>query len=132
MEPSDVGGVAEVQNASPEAAHWTVEEYLTYDTWVAICENRLAGFICTRQVAPAEGEILNLAVAPEFRRRGIARVLVEKLIAAAPGSFFLEVRASNKAALNLYKRLCFQEVARRPNYYDNPAETAIVMKFHSC
>ncbi len=45
---------------------------------------------------------------------------------------FLEVRESNIAARNLYKRLGFLEAGRRRDYYPAPPEDAIVMKFHSC
>jgi [ribosomal protein S18]-alanine N-acetyltransferase len=48
------------------------------------------------------------------------------------GTVFLEVRESNRAALELYKSSGFQAISRRPGYYEFPPEAAIVMKFHSC
>jgi ribosomal protein S18 acetylase RimI-like enzyme len=54
------------------------------------------------------------------------------VLARSPGSWFLEVRESNSAALNLYRNMGFQEVSRRPNYYQDTGETAVVMKLQSC
>ena len=94
-------------------------------------------------MAPDESELLNLVVAPEFRRKGLARALLQEFLTApaTPGqakacptksSLYLEVRESNQAARNLYKSMGFQEVNIRPEYYQAPPEAAIVMKFHSC
>jgi len=69
---------------------------------------------------------------PEFRRRGVARGLLEGALRTLKGDFFLEVRASNNTAQEFYKSLGFQEVSQRKGYYASPPETAIVMKFHSC
>jgi ribosomal-protein-alanine N-acetyltransferase len=128
----DLEAVDAIQRACPEAAHWKVAEYLDQEFQVAIVENRIGGFIVTRRVGPDEREILNLAVAPELRRRGLAKALLLRFLEAFEGSVFLEVRESNEAAVKFYKYHNFQEVSRRENYYQNPAESAIVMKFHSC
>jgi ribosomal-protein-alanine acetyltransferase len=128
----DLGEVQAIQEASPEAARWNVSEYLEHDFRVAILGERIAGFLVSREVAEDEREILNLAVAPEFRRQGVGRDLLAGLMAEARGTIFLEVRASNLAARNIYKSMGFQEVGNRPGYYQNPLEPAIVMKFHSC
>ena len=85
-----------------------------------------------RILADDEREILNLAVAPEFRRKGVARALFEHAMRNFSGDVFLEVRESNGLAIELYKSLGFKELSRRAGYYDAPPETAIVMKFHSC
>ena len=130
--PDDLKAVDGIQRACPEAAHWKVAEYLGQEFQVAIVENRVGGFIVTRRVAPDEREILNLAVAPELRRKGVARALLLRSLEGFTGSVFLEVRESNQAAINFYKSHNFQEVSRRVNYYQIPDESAIVMKFHSC
>jgi ribosomal-protein-alanine N-acetyltransferase len=129
---ADLEAVSAVQAASPEAAQWDVAGYLGYDFRVAVCENRVAGFLVCRAAGADEYEILNLAVAPEFRRGGVARALLRSLLKTVSGSVFLEVRASNQAAIDLYKSLSFEEVGRRPEYYRSPSDSAIVMKFHSC
>jgi ribosomal-protein-alanine N-acetyltransferase len=130
--PQDLEEVAAIQRRSPEAAQWNPSDYLTHDFHVAALDGRVAGFLVARRIAPREYEILNLAVAPEYRRQGIARRLVEAFLHASPNTFFLEVRESNQAARAFYNYLGFQEVGRRSGYYHSPPETAIVMKFHSC
>ena len=129
---SDLEEIAAIQAASPEAAQWKLADYAVFDLWVAVCENRVAGFLAARSLGDGECELLNLAVGPEFRRRGIARRLVGALAGAHCGNIFLEVRESNLAARNLYKSMEFKEIGVRPGYYDLPLEAAIVMKFHSC
>ncbi len=128
----DLAAIAAIQQASPEAAQWDPLEYLRYDAAVAVCEGAVAGFLASRLVAPDECEILNIAVWPGFRRRGVARALLSGLIRTWRGTVFLEVRESNQAAQNLYKSLGFQAVAIRHGYYAAPPECGIVLKFHSC
>jgi ribosomal-protein-alanine N-acetyltransferase len=99
---------------------------------VATIQDRLAGFAVARRTAADELEILNVAVDPPFRRRGVARRLVEQLLANFRGNVYLEVRASNVAARKLYHSLGFEAIGVRNDYYQAPGESAIVMKFHSC
>ncbi len=129
---SDLPAIAAIQQASPEAAQWNAEDYLAHDFRVAVENGRLAGFLVARQVAPDESEILNIAVAPDCRCRGVARSLVATFLEGSPGAIYLEVRESNTAARSLYKSMGFQEVNTRYGYYCSPPEAAIVMKFHSC
>ena len=82
-------------------------------------------------VVADEMHILNLAVHPGQRRRGIARRLLTEGLNQArtlgAGVAWLEVRPSNSPALNLYASLGFQEVGRRPRYYDDTQEDAILL-----
>jgi len=128
----DLADIDRIQKASPEASQWGVADYLAYDLHVALWDGRVAGFLVVRPTAPDEWEILNLAVAPEYRGRGVARRLVESLQTSVTGCVFLEVRESNSAARKLYNSMGFQEVSLRQQYYNFPPEAAIVMKFHSC
>ena len=130
--PGDLAQVAAIQAASPEAAQWDAAGYLLYDFRVSVRGIRVAGFLVSRTLVEGETELLNLAVAPEFRRQGVARKLVKALLAASPGVVYLEVRESNRAARKFYNRMGFQEVSSRSGYYQAPPEAAIVMKFHSC
>jgi ribosomal-protein-alanine N-acetyltransferase len=128
----DLDAVAAIQQASPGAAGWMVADYLEQEFLVALQGNRIVGFLVTRTLVAGEREILNLAVAPDFRRKGVARALLDRALEAFCGEVFLEVRESNGVAKKFYKSLGFKELSKRKGYYDNPPETAIVMKFHSC
>ena len=77
-----------------------------------------------------EGEIMNIAVHPTFRRQGIAEQIMSKLLECAPSAkeVFLEVRSSNIPAITLYKNAGFEEISVRKNYYQNPSEDAIIMR----
>lgn len=128
----DLEAVAAIQSTSPEAAQWPVAEYARYEFTVSIEDGAVAGFLVWRPLAPGECELLNLVVAPRFRRQGVARQLLEPLLNLPGNLIFLEVRESNRAARIFYKSMGFQEVSVRYAYYEIPPETAIVMKFHSC
>jgi ribosomal-protein-alanine N-acetyltransferase len=94
-----------------------------------------AGFVLARLVA-GEGEILTIAVARAFRRQGLGRDLMEAVLrelhAERAEELFLEVDETNVAAIALYRRLGFKEVARRPGYYEHTGTTrrtdALVMR----
>lgn len=125
--PEDLAAIAEIQAASPEASQWSPAEYLNYNCLVTD-----GGFLVTRQTAPGESEVLNLAIAPAARRTGIAKGLLSHALSASPGDWFLEVRASNLAAIHLYETLGFRASGTRPAYYSGSPEAAIVMHRRSC
>lgn len=77
-----------------------------------------------------EGNIDNIAVAPEFRRQGVAEELLGVFLRFAQAHLallMLEVRASNEPAIALYRKHGFQPVGRRKHYYHAPREDAILM-----
>ena len=78
-----------------------------------------------------EGYITNVAVFPEYRRRGIAAQIIKVFCDFAQGNHLafltLEVRPTNKAAIELYRSFGFEEVGRRKNYYDLPKEDALIL-----
>jgi ribosomal-protein-alanine N-acetyltransferase len=78
-----------------------------------------------------EGEILNLAVEPDARRRGTGARLVDAMLGwlrtGGAARVFLEVRASNAAAIALYQRVGFGPLGTRRGYYQNPREDALTM-----
>ena len=96
----------------------------------AVDGDTLVGYIGVQTVLD-EGYINNVAVHPEYRRRGIAAALISLLAeqAQAIGLAFmtLEVRESNAPAIALYEKLGFTTVGRRKNYYEKPREDAILM-----
>ena len=98
---------------------------------VAEEEGRVAGYIGS-QTCGDESDVMNVAVHPDFRRRGIAEALVNSLVAELKAveshCLTLEVRASNEAAKNLYSKLGFSQIGRRPNYYRHPREDALILR----
>jgi ribosomal-protein-alanine N-acetyltransferase len=129
---ADLDEIWRIQSASGQASQWKPADYLLHDCIVAAVEDRLVGFAVARRTASDEIEILNVAVDSTSRRRGIGRSLICELIGKSPGTVFLEVRQSNIAARKLYHSLGFEVAGVRQDYYSQPMESAIVMKFHSC
>jgi ribosomal-protein-alanine N-acetyltransferase len=129
--PGDLPAIVRIQAASPEAAQWAPVSYLECECLVVDDErHEVLGFLVIREIAPDEHEILNLAVAPAARRRGVARLLLKRALERS-GAWFLEVRQSNLPAIQLYESAGFERVGKRENYYRDPPGSAIVMKFDS-
>jgi [ribosomal protein S18]-alanine N-acetyltransferase len=103
----------------------------SFGLWAAGGDDEVLGYLIARDVA-GSGEVLNLAVAPESRRRGIARALLEAglsaLAARGADEVFLEVRESNVGAQELYRSLGFRAVGLRAGYYRHPKEDALVLR----
>jgi len=91
---------------------------------------RIAGYIVARESA-GELHINNVAVRDQYRRRGIGSALLSRIMETAKRLkvqvAFLEVRSGNEAAQALYQKIGFQAIARRPDYYSDPREDAVVM-----
>lgn len=99
------------------------------------------GMICSKDgkvcayggmiVAVDEGQITNIATHPDYRRQGYGRAIVEALIKYAKmnglDSISLEVRESNKAAIDLYTKLGFKVEGKRKDFYTKPTESALIM-----
>ena len=99
--------------------------------WLVAEENgQVFGYVGSQTVLD-ESDMMNVAVDPGFRRQGIARALIETLIAelSKMGSrcLRLEVRVSNENARALYARMGFQQLGLRKNYYHNPKEDALIL-----
>ena len=94
-------------------------------------DNRLAGYLCSWQVAD-EMHILNVATDPEFRRRGVARELLQRCFDRAKknevAQVLLEVREGNAGAIALYRTFGFRVSGHRPRYYPD-GEDALLMKW---
>lgn len=130
----DLSQVAEIERLC-FSEPWSEKslELLMRDTnfgLVALCEGRVAAYVGVISVAP-EGEITNVATHPDFRRRGLASELLERLKKEASErgieSIFLEVRRSNTAARALYEKQGFEVIGERKGFYSNPKEDAILM-----
>jgi ribosomal-protein-alanine N-acetyltransferase len=98
--------------------------------WVHTIDDVLAGYICF-WIFAGEVHLLNIAVRMDCRRKGVARELLSKMfdVGKREGAetAWLEVRPSNLAAKSLYKKSGFREVGRRPRYYADTSEDAIIM-----
>ena len=99
------------------------------DARVAYADGEPIGYLFTT-VIPPEGEVLRIAILPEFRSCGAGTHLLTEFLSDTPiTDCYLEVRASNLPAICLYKKHGFAEVGRRKKYYREPTEDAIVMKW---
>jgi [ribosomal protein S18]-alanine N-acetyltransferase len=130
IDPADAAALERIMAQSPEAAEWPVESYGGYPGWVAETEGEVAGFLVAH-IAADELEILNLAVEPARRRRGIGSRLLDQALVFGRQSgarrAFLEVRESNNAAREFYASRGFAAIARRRGYYRQPVEDALLM-----
>jgi ribosomal-protein-alanine N-acetyltransferase len=135
MQWSDVPQVLRIERLS-FSTPWSETAFLNeiYNPYsiakVAVSENEVVGYICISYVID-EGHILNLAVHPDMRKRGIATALVEKGLDELKGrgckSLSLEVRVSNHDAIKFYERFGFRPVGLRKDYYTYPREDAVLM-----
>lgn len=107
-----------------------LENKLAY--WLVALEgDTVAGYIGSQTVM-GETDMMNVAVHPEFRRKGISEALVNSLVDVlkeqGSHSLTLEVRASNEPAQKLYEKLGFVLAGKRPKYYRNPREDALILR----
>lgn len=136
MNESHVKAIAELEKICFQDP-WSVNSIASelanrLSTWLVAVENgTVCGYVGSQSVLDS-ADMMNIAVHPEYRNRGIACVLVSELIALLKNqnviSLMLEVRVSNESAINLYKKLGFEIVGKRPRYYHNPREDAYIMR----
>lgn len=135
MSQDDLDGVMEIENVS-FLSPWTrrlFEETLrspVSTSFIMKKGNGTVGYIILYAVAD-EAHILNVAVHPTYRRRGYGGALLDYAIRyfreRHVTEFFLEVRESNAAAIQLYHRHGFLKIGKRKNYYSETHEDALVM-----
>src|SRR5881296_184271 len=132
---ADVADVVAIERATfsdPWSAN-DFEECIASGVPFLVAEQRGAvlGYAIAHWAAD-EAEILNVGVAPAYRRQGVGRALVERMLAALHDHgarvVYLEVRESNVIARRLYESLGFTEVARRACYYRRPVEDAVILR----
>ena len=133
----DVAAISEIERAA-FSDPWSARSFrdaLEHPSVYFGCARSDAGEVLGYVVAwfvADEGEIANLAVAPEGWGRGIGRALLDAALAEATQrgieSVYLEVRDSNARARRLYQSRGFEEVGRRSKYYRRPLEDAIVLR----
>ena len=119
---SDVCGLSK-RDAAQLSKNIDRQDYLIL---VSLRMDEVTGFI-EAQIIADEIHLYDVAVAPKFRRQGFAEELIEKLTELPCSSILLEVRESNLAALQLYKKCGFAVDGIRKNYYSAPVENAVLM-----
>jgi len=94
-------------------------------------DEQLVAYLCMRKIID-EMHVLKIAVNPVYRRKGIAHHLLRNCLQFAAKkqirTAFLEVRPSNISGLFLYRKLDFQMIGKRPRYYTDTGEDAIIMR----
>ena len=136
MNESHVAPIAELEKicfSDPWSANsiaYELTSRLSY--WlVALEDGEVVGYIGSQSVL-GEADMMNVAVHPDHRRKGIAEALVNALSQDLKQRdnvcLTLEVRVSNAPAIALYEKLGFTQVGLRKNYYRNPKEDARILK----
>ncbi len=131
----DAKSLAQVEQTQPLSAHWGEKGFCTEipqaasQIWCAEEGENLIGFAALRFTA-GFGELLNVAVRPEFCRQGIGFKLISRLInqvlEGGGEQITLEVNIRNRAAIALYSKAGFCEVGRREKFY-NGTDDALIM-----
>ncbi len=134
---ADIAAISAIAAQAPTAAHWHEPDYQRLFTVgshylvLVYQESVVRGFLIASQVGP-EWELENIAVEQSAQRLGVATALLGHFLDLVQqqrgAAVYLEVRASNTAARALYGQHGFTISGRRPQYYDNPAEDAILYK----
>jgi [ribosomal protein S18]-alanine N-acetyltransferase len=132
----DLPAIQAILQDAPEAAAWnpkSLEEVFEQNVkyfFIAEKDGAVLGFIAGRRLLD-EAEVLNLAVLPAVRKKGLGRALLQVLVEtfSREGTLqvFLEVRESNRPAISFYQHAGFGEIGKRHGYYRNPEETALVL-----
>ena len=127
----NVADILKIENAcfSTPWSESSIRESLSNECsrfYLALADGEAAGYIGV-QIFSGEGYVTNVAVLPEFRRRGIAKALINKALENEMEFLTLEVRESNAPAINLYNSLGFEKAGERPHFYRAPDESAILM-----
>lgn len=136
MDRSHVEAVAELEKlcfADPWSLNSiTLELANPLSCWIVAMDGaRLVGYVGSQSVL-GWSDMMNLAVHADYRRQGVAEHLVNALIEQLKmrdiTCLTLEVRVSNAPAICLYKKIGFAEAGRRPGYYRNPREDALILR----
>ncbi|MBQ2901637.1 MAG: ribosomal protein S18-alanine N-acetyltransferase [Agathobacter sp.] len=136
MTLEDVEAVVQIEQecfSLPWSEKSFVDSISREDTIFLVCEEAsvITGYMGL-YISFDEASVTNVAVSPDFRKRGYGEQLVAtaKEVAKDVGaeSIFLEVRVSNVPAISLYKKLGFEELGIRKKFYEHPVEDAIIMK----
>ena len=95
--------------------------------YVYLIEDKVCGYLMVLDSIDVY-EILAIATVEEYRNKGLAQELLDKI---KTKDIFLEVRESNEKAINFYKKNNFKQISIRKGYYSDPTEDAIIMKMEA-
>lgn len=135
MDNTNTINVAEIEKAcfSKPWSLKSIESELNNECghfYVAECNEDVVGY-CGMHIAVDECYVANIAVLPQYRGNGLGKQLTSHLIETAKNKncafISLEVRPSNIIAVELYKKLGFETVGRRKNFYSSPTEDGLIM-----
>jgi len=138
MNETDLQRIVELERElfSDPWSETAFREALAEDDWgmlAAQVGEEIVGYACY-VIIDVESHLTNLAVAEPFRRKSVAKRLLEhilRVVREAPCQYLLlEVRPSNTGAVAFYRKHGFHHMYRRPRYYRNPVEDALVMAYH--
>jgi len=124
MRMADLSEVARLEKAL-YAFPWSLGNFRDsisagYDCWSVAHVERVIGY-AVLLIALDEAHLLNIAIAPEWQNQGLGRAFLDHMIEVARGAgcqiIYLEVRPSNVVARHLYRKMGFQQIAIRPDYY---------------
>ena len=138
MSEAHISEIAELEKIcfSKPWSENTLRYQLTDDCanfFAAVSNNKIIGY-CGCHIAADECYTDNIAVFPDYRKNGLGKALTIKLIETAEEKkcafISLEVRPSNTAAVHMYKKLGFEIVRKRKNFYSSPTEDAFIMTLY--
>ena len=135
MEEKDLEQVCEIENTI-FSQPWTRKDFLdsinnSQHIYVVAEEGDIVAGYCGLWMVAGEGQINNVAVREDFRKKGVGYGMLSYLLELGreknQASFTLEVRASNEAAIRLYEKLGFHSSGIRKGFYEKPREDANIM-----
>jgi len=138
MTSVDIAAVSDIEEESfpdpwPRSAFEEIAKNPEHGALVAVIDDKIIGYGCYLVIAN-ETHLSNLAVKPEFRRKSVAKQILDYIMTVARRKnceyILLEVRPRNESAIAFYEQAGFKLLYRRPRYYRNPVEDALVMVYY--
>lgn len=136
IEKFDKKILEDIENIEKESFNepWLKEVYMkliekdNVFVYGAKADNRLVGFILIMDMIDVL-EVIRIAIKKEYRRQGMGEDILREFISDSDKDIFLEVRTSNEKAIKLYKKIGFELLNIRKNYYKDTNESALIFRF---
>ena len=135
MQKSDISYIAKMEkkifsDAWPKSFFEEMFEEPGWGGGIALCDEKIIGYSCFN-IFDGELHLTNIAILPEFRRKLVAKRLLESILVQATESgcayIILEVRLSNSNARAFYEKNSFSVLYQQKGYYNDPKEDAVIM-----